>query len=93
VLATQAAALGAGTPRVGTAAVDADLRSVPGTVAYGGGHAVPLEAPMPDWYTPALHQEVLTKGGVPVSAPAQAPLPSEIGIRPGAGCSSRRAAR
>jgi hypothetical protein len=84
VLATQASALGAGTPRVGTGAVDADLRSVPGTVAYGGGHAVPLQAAVPEWYTPALHQQVLADGGRPVAAPAQAPLPSEIGIRPGA---------
>jgi hypothetical protein len=84
VLATQAVSLGASTPAVGTAAAEADLWSIPGTVAYDGGLAVPLEGAVPEWYTPALHREVLAREGRPVAAPAQAPLPSEIGIRPGA---------
>ena len=71
-------------PAVGTDPAAIDLRSVPGSFAYAGGHAIPLEAARPSWYTDALHQKVLARNGMPVAAPAQAPLPSEVGIRPGA---------
>lgn len=71
-------------PDAGTAASQLDLSSVPGAVPYGGGYAIPLRAERPSWYTAELHQQVLQAGGSPVDAPAQAPLPSEIGIRPGA---------
>jgi hypothetical protein len=71
-------------PDTGTAASQFDLSSVPGAVPYGGGYAIPLRAERPSWYTAKLHQQVLQAGGSPVDAPAQAPLPSEIGIRPGA---------
>lgn len=71
-------------PDAGTAASQLDLSSVPGAVPYGGGYAIPLRAERPSWYTAELHQRVLQAGGSPVDAPAQAPLPSEIGIRPGA---------
>jgi hypothetical protein len=68
-------------PRVGTFAAEADLRSL--AVAYEGGYAIPLEGARPDWYTAELEQRVLSAEGQPVAAPMDAPLPSEIGIRPG----------
>ena len=74
----------ASVPQVGTQASSFDLRGVPGTVAYENGWAVPLEAARPSWYTPQLHRQVLEADGAPVAAPAEAPLPSEVGIRPGA---------
>ena len=82
ILASQAALAG-GLPTIGTFASDVDLRQVPGTVAYGDGHAVPLRAARPDWYTTDLQQQVLANPGVPVAAPQDAPLPGEVGIRPG----------
>jgi hypothetical protein len=81
-LATQAAWAGA-LPSIGTIASNVDLHSVPGTVSYGTGHAVPLKAATPAWYTPDLQQQVLANPGTPVAAPADAPLPGEVGIRPG----------
>lgn len=71
-------------PALGTAASALDLSYVPGAVPHGDGYAIPLRAERPSWYTEALHQRVLRAEGTPVAAPAQAPLPSEIGIRPGA---------
>jgi hypothetical protein len=81
-LATQAAIAGS-LPRIGMVASDVDLGQVPGTVGYGDGHAVPLRASRPDWYTPDLQQQVLASPGTPVAAPTDAPLPGEVGIRPG----------
>jgi hypothetical protein len=75
---------GGAVPAVGTSAQDVDLRSVPGAVPYGGGFAVPLRAARPGWYTEALHTQVLSAADRAVAAPAEAPLPSEVGIRPGA---------
>jgi hypothetical protein len=71
-------------PAVGTEASQLDLSSVPGAVPFDGGYAVPIRAERPSWYTAELHQRVLQADGAPVAVPAQAPLPSEIGIRPGA---------
>jgi hypothetical protein len=78
------AAGGAGaSPAVGTAAGSVPLAAVPGSLPYGAGWAVPLKGERPSWYTPALAARVDAANGVPVAAPADAPLPSEIGIRPG----------
>lgn len=74
----------AGTPAVGTSAGSVDLRTVDGGVAYGNGYAVPLKGARPAWYTAELAQRVDAANGAPVAAPNDAPLPSEIGIRPGA---------
>jgi hypothetical protein len=82
-LALWAPAAGAGAPELGATAGEVDLRSVPGTEAYGDGHAIPLEAARPDWYTRKLRRKVRTSDGEPVQAPPDAPLPSEVGIRPG----------
>lgn len=69
---------------VGTLAEEMDLAAAPGAVPYGYGWAIPLQGARPDWFTPALESQVLAAGGVPVAAPADAPLPSVVGIRPGA---------
>jgi hypothetical protein len=85
VLAVAASAVAVdGLPTVGTAAEGVDLRSVPGAVPYNGGYAIPLKAAKPSWYTDELAARVREKPGTPVPAPLDAPLPSEIGIRPGA---------
>jgi hypothetical protein len=76
-------ATGTGAPEVGTEASSVELRTVPGSVEYGSGHAIPLEGARPAWYTNELRQTVSANGGRPVMAPAQAPLPGTIGIRPG----------
>lgn len=55
----------------------------PGAIPYANGWAIPLAGARPDWYTPALEQEVLAAGSMPVAAPQDAPLPGEVGIRPG----------
>lgn len=53
-------------------------------VEHGAAETVPLAAAVPDWFTPELKAQVLDTPGTPVPAPVDAPLPSEIGIRPGA---------
>ena len=83
-LVVQSVVLGATSPAIGTRANAADLAAVSGTVALQSGHAIPLEAAKPAWLTPALEAEVLAADGLPVAAPTDAPLPSEVGIRPGA---------
>jgi hypothetical protein len=83
-LLVQPAWAGGTVPVVGTAAASIGLRSVPGAEPYGRGYAVPLRAARPGWYTPALHRQVLARPGHPVAAPAEAPLPGIVGIRPGA---------
>jgi hypothetical protein len=70
-------------PAVGSSASDVDLRAVPGASPHGLGHAIPLKAAQPDWYTAELHQRVLAADGQPVQAPPDAPLPGTVGIRPG----------
>jgi hypothetical protein len=85
VLALPVTALGTGstTPAVGAAADAVDLSSVDGAVAYGDGYAVPLKGETPDWYTPEVAAQVHAAAGQPVAAPTDAPLPGEVGIRPG----------
>jgi len=73
-----------GSPGVGTSTSSANLRAAPGAVRYGSGWAIPLKGARPAWYTAELEQRVLASPGVPVAAPTDAPLPSEVGIRPGA---------
>ena len=70
-------------PSLGQAAAEVDLATVEGARPYGSGWSVPLAAGRPAWYTPELAARVDEANGVPVAAPAQAPLPGEIGIRPG----------
>ena len=84
LLVAAPATASAGAPAAGTPAVATPLSVVPGAVPYGAGWAVPLKAPTPSWYTPALAARVHATPGIPVAAPTDAPLPSEIGIRPGA---------
>ncbi|MGH2557153.1 MAG: hypothetical protein ACRDHO_15785 [Actinomycetota bacterium] len=72
-----------GLPTVGTSADSVDLSTVPGSTPYGDGWAVPLKGAKPEWLTPELEREVLAADGMPVAAPLDAPLPGEVGIRPG----------
>jgi hypothetical protein len=83
-LVLPAAGSGGASPAVGTAAAQADLSAVAGSVPYsGGGWAIPLRGETPSWYTPALAAKVDAANGIPVAAPTDAPLPGEVGIRPG----------
>lgn len=68
-------------PALGTPAPTDDRSDA---IPYGEGWAVPLRAGTPDWYTDELARRVDAADGQPVAAPLDAPLPSEIGIRPGA---------
>jgi hypothetical protein len=60
-----------------------DWRSAEGAVPFGDGYALPLKAAQPSWYTDELAARVDAANGTPVAAPNDAPLPGEIGIRPG----------
>src|SRR5688500_1395684 len=59
------------------------------TALPGGGYSLELSAPVPDWYTAQLHQQVLAAGSDGVALPdeAKAELPASAlawtGIRPG----------
>jgi hypothetical protein len=81
-LITAMAAAAASSPVVGTKATEVNLRNVAGAEPYGGGYSIPLKAAQPSWYTDALARKVHSNPGVPVAAP-DAPLPGEVGIRPG----------
>ena len=70
----------AATPAIGSSP---DWSSVDGAVPYKGGHAIPLKAARPAWFTDALAARVDAANGAPVAAPPEAPLPGEVGIRPG----------
>jgi hypothetical protein len=73
-------AASAGTPAVGSSP---DWSTVDGAVTYGNGHAIPLKAATPAWFTDELAARVAAANGAPVDAPPEAPLPGEVGIRPG----------
>ncbi|MDP8956096.1 MAG: hypothetical protein M3N24_03940 [Actinomycetota bacterium] len=70
-------------PPVGTPASSVDLATVPGGSAFEEGRAIPLRGAKPSWLTPRLERKVRSRAGTPVAAPIHAPLPSEVGIRPG----------
>jgi hypothetical protein len=85
-LLVAAPAARATTPDVGTPAERVDLRSLfgaDGTALPADETAIPLKGARPSWYTPELERRVEAAGGQPVAAPNDAPLPSEVGIRPG----------
>jgi hypothetical protein len=60
-----------------------DWSRVDGAVPHGTGHAIPLKAETPAWFTDELAARVDAANGAPVAAPNDAPLPGEVGIRPG----------
>jgi hypothetical protein len=70
----------AATPTLGSSP---DWRTVDGAVPFEGGHAIPLKAARPAWFTDELAARVDAANGAPVAAPPEAPLPGEVGIRPG----------
>lgn len=80
LILVSATAASAATPELGSSP---DWRTVDGAVPYGGGHAIPLKAATPAWFTDELAARVHAANGAPVAAPTDAPLPGEIGIRPG----------
>jgi len=74
-----AATAASAAPSLGSAA----WRDADGAVPFDGGYAIPLEAAQPAWFTDELAARVDAANGAPVAAPNDAPLPGEIGIRPG----------
>jgi hypothetical protein len=70
----------AATPTIGSSP---DWSTVDGAVPYGSGHAIPLKAARPAWFTDELAARVAAANGASVAAPPEAPLPGEVGIRPG----------
>jgi len=80
-IALTAPARSATLPQPGT---PADPASSSEAIPHEGGWAVPLRAATPAWFTADLAREVDEANGEPVAAPNDAPLPSEVGIRPGA---------
>ena len=77
---TAATSASAAVPTLGSSP---DWSTVDGAVPYKGGHAIPLKAAQPAWFTDALAARVDAANGAPVAAPPEAPLPGEVGIRPG----------
>jgi hypothetical protein len=80
IMVVSTTAASAATPSLGSSP---DWSTVDGAVPYGNGHAVPLEAATPAWFTDELAARVDAANGAPVAAPNDAPLPGEVGIRPG----------
>jgi hypothetical protein len=68
-------------PPIGTFASDVNLQAL--GVPFENGYAIELKGARPDWYTAELERQVLAAQGQPVQAPPDAPLPGEVGIRPG----------
>src|SRR5688572_1591728 len=71
-------------PAVGTPVSPSLLFPDPRAVSHGNGWAIPLSGARPKWYTVDLSRRVIEAEGLPVAAPAGAPLAAEVGIRPGA---------
>ena len=80
IVLVSSATASAATPAVGSSP---DWSTVDGAVPYGNGHAVPLKAATPAWFTDALAARVDAANGAPVAAPPEAPVPGAVGIRPG----------
>jgi hypothetical protein len=80
IMLVSATATSAATPTLGSSP---DWSTVDGALPYGAGHAVPLKAATPAWFTDELAARVDAADGAPVAAPSDAPLPGEVGIRPG----------
>ena len=59
----------------------AEVDSAIAALKSGDADIVELKAPRPDWFTPELEQQVRENGMAP--APVDAPLPGQVGIRPG----------
>lgn len=68
---------------VGTDPSSVDLQAAAETIPYEEGWAIPLKGARPSWYTADIEEQVRRADGAPVLAPKDAPLPSEVGIRPG----------
>jgi hypothetical protein len=82
-LAGSSASASAAAPPLGASVDGIEASSLDGTVPYGQGHAIPLKAARPAWFTKTLAARVDAANGAPVAAPNDAPLPGWVGIRPG----------
>jgi hypothetical protein len=60
-----------------------DWQAAEDAMPFGDGYALPLKAAQPSWYTDEFAAQVEAANGTPLAAPIDAPLPGEIGIRPG----------
>ncbi len=67
--------------QAGTPALPAHVAGNPEAVPYESGLAIPLKADRPAWMTPEIEAELDRNGQA--AAPVDAPLPSQVGIRPG----------
>ncbi|MGH2714758.1 MAG: hypothetical protein ACRDM7_12890 [Thermoleophilaceae bacterium] len=83
VLAGTVSSAYAALPPLGAPVGSVDWSKVDGAVPYKQGHAIPLKAARPAWFSRALERRVDAANGVPVAAPNDAPLPGTLGIRPG----------
>jgi hypothetical protein len=72
----------AATPTLGSSP---DWRTVDGAVPHGNGHAIPLKAASPAWFTDELAARVHEANGAPVAAPPEAPPPGRSGYAPARG--------
>jgi hypothetical protein len=88
LLATGAAALALAGTAQGAAASDwneipsqEEIDAAVASLANGTSQVVELKGQRPSWFTPELEQRVREDGVA--AAPVDAPLPGEIGIRPG----------
>ena len=59
----------------------AEVDAAIGSLKNGTAGIRELKAPQPDWFTPELQQQVHENGMA--AAPVDAPLPGQVGIRPG----------
>ncbi len=81
--AIAATSLSVGSPAAATPAPSLPTHAAEAVAALKSGDArvVELKEPQPDWLTPRLERRVVRQGTA--AAPLDAPLPGEVGIRPG----------
>ena len=71
----------AGTAQAAEVPSQAEVDDAIAALKDGSKTVVELKAPRPSWFTPALEQRVRENGVA--AAPVDAPLPGQVGIRPG----------
>ena len=72
IMLVSTTAASAATPALGSSP---DWSTVDGAVPYGNGHAVPLKAATPAWFTDELAARVDAANGAPVAAPPRRAAP------------------
>ncbi len=81
LVALAALIVAAASPAGATSKLPSDAADALEALRSGDAEIVELKAPQPDWFTPQLERRVAKRGWAP--APVDAPLPGQIGIRPG----------